>query len=92
MVTETSRLKVPAHVHAREFDGELIIVDLERGDYFGLDEVGSRMWQGLASGRSPAEVVDGLLAEYDVEKSRLSVDVLHLVKDLLARGLLVECP
>ena len=82
------RVRAAPAVHVREFDGELIILDLERGDYFGLDEIGARMWTELTAGRSPRQVAELLSREYDVEPAQLLSDVVSLVQELLDRGLL----
>jgi hypothetical protein len=70
-------------VSAREFDGEWIVLDLQRGSYFGLDEVGGKIWECLCAGRSPAEIVEVLAAKYDAPKAKLLEDVLVLINELL---------
>ena len=55
-VAPSDRVVVGPNVHARHFDGEMVVLDLDWGDYFGLNEVGMRMWSELAVGRTPAEV------------------------------------
>jgi hypothetical protein len=83
------RTKVPEHVHAREFDGELVVVDLERGEYFGLDPIGTRLWRGLEDGSTPAKVAQALVGEYEVEYGQLLNDLVGLANELVDRGLLV---
>ncbi|MEO8796689.1 MAG: PqqD family protein [Polyangiaceae bacterium] len=82
-----SRLVARADVHVRAFDGELVILDLARGDYFGVNEVGARLWAGLASGQTTREVALDLRGVYDVEEGKLLEDLLALTNELLARGL-----
>ena len=78
-------------VHAREFDGELIILDLQQGEYYALDAVGTQMWKHLVDGRSPAEIASVLQPEYKVEEAMLLKDVLVLLNELRARHLVVRC-
>jgi len=68
---------------------ELVLLDLERGIYYGLDPVGARMWQLLASGSSIETVVEAMLDEYDVEREQLQADLESLAKELREHGLLV---
>ena len=82
-----TRVTMSDHVHTREFDGEVILLHLERGDYFALNDAGAAMWHQLAKGRSPAEVASALAVSYEVSESTLMRDCLELVKDLLERGL-----
>ena len=75
----------------RELDGEAVLLDLESEAYFGLDEVGTRIWSLLEAERPLAEVHRLLLAEYEVGAEELWGDLVGLVGRLLAAGL-VEAP
>jgi len=68
--------------------GEAVLLNLVSGKYYGLDEVGTRIWTLLSvSGRLEA-VHQALLKEYDVPASKLRKDLLSFVEDLVAHGLL----
>jgi len=82
-------LQVARDVHSRKFGEELVLLDLTRGEYFSLDELGARIWEELAAGHRIGEVVERLAPQYDVERERFQVDLLALVEELLTRGLLV---
>jgi hypothetical protein len=84
------RVVVAAHVHVREFDGELILLHLEHGDYFALNSVGARMWRELENGSSPVEVAGLLAGEYEATEEQLTKDCVALVDSLLARHLVVR--
>ena len=86
-IGKDDHVKVAADVHVREFDGELVILDLAKGDYFGVNEIGARLWQGLASGKSPSEVATAIAPEYEVEPDVLVADLVALANDFAARGL-----
>jgi len=88
-VNEQTRVRVADNVFAREFDGEMVLVDLERGDYFGLNEVGARAWSKLVMGLSVGEIASSLVADYEVDRSALVVDLNHLIDALVERGLVV---
>ena len=83
------RLRASEGVHAREFDGEMVLLDLERGEYFGLDELGCVAWKGLVNGESPQEIADRIGPEHDVTPERLVSDLVALADELVARGLAV---
>ena len=70
-LTASSRIRVPEHVHVREFDGELVILDLDKGCYFGLDEVGTRVWQLMSEGSTLEQAVERLQPEYEVAPPRM---------------------
>lgn len=85
----TDRVRIPQEVLARQVGGETVMLDLAKGAYFGLDPVGARMWQLLAEGRTLADVRDAIGEEYDVSREDAERDLLALVADLMAQGLLV---
>jgi hypothetical protein len=71
-----------------ELEEEAVLLHVEAGVYFGLDEVGLRIWNLLVAGTTEAELFDRLLAEYDVEPDQLRSDIADFLDDLEAEGLL----
>jgi len=80
-------VRVPEDVIFRELDGEAVILNLDTGMYFGIDAVGTRMWQLLETQASLREVWVALQAEYDATPERLERDLLDFVDGLSAKGL-----
>jgi Coenzyme PQQ synthesis protein D (PqqD) len=68
--------------------GEVVILDIEQGVYFGLDGVGTLIWEMLQTPGPVSAIVDRILVEYDVERSAAEADVHALLADLAARGLI----
>ena len=75
-------------VLAQEVAGETVLLDLASESYFGLDAVGTRIWQLLQAGKAETEVVDTLLGEYAVEREVLEKDVTALLGKLEKAGLI----
>jgi hypothetical protein len=72
----------------RDLAGEAVLLDLEAGTYFGLNEVGTRAWNLLGGGGATlAAVHAALLVEYDAPPKQVWDDLLALVRDLLAHRL-----
>jgi hypothetical protein len=71
------------------FDGDLVILDLANGEYFALDPVGARMWEGLAARHSRDAIAEKIAQEYDVSVERALSDLSSLVDQLVSRRLLV---
>lgn len=82
------RLRVADNVVFRNLAGESVLLNLDTGTYFGLDAVGTRLWNLVAEHGSTALAIDALLAEYDVDAPRLQKDVTALIDQLLAKRLL----
>jgi hypothetical protein len=76
----------------QEVEGEAVILDLAQGQYFGLDEVGTRIWQLLQEHGSARAVFDQMLAEFDVEPERLEADLEELLEALADSGLVTLGP
>ncbi len=68
--------------------GEAAILNLESGVYYGLDEVGARVWTLISEPKRVAEVRDALLQEYEVEPERCERDLLALLASLADAGLI----
>jgi hypothetical protein len=87
-VSLSDRAFVTPRALCKDLGDEAILLDLETETYFGLNPVGNRILQLLASGRSIGETLETLLAEYDVPPGELERDVLALIEDLVQKGLL----
>jgi len=72
---------------SRELDGEAVILELESGTYFGLNPVGTRVWALIGQHSSLRGVFDVLRREYDVAPDVLESDLVGLVEQLRAKGL-----
>ncbi len=87
-ITFDRRVRVPENVMMRELDGESVILNLDSGYYFGLDEVGTRMWALLRDSESIQAAYEALLADYEVEPDSLQRDLVELVSKLVDNGLM----
>ena len=67
----------------RDLDGEAVILDLDSGTYFGLNAVGTRIWQLIQQHGRLMAVFDELCREYDVAPDKLESDLLELVSRLV---------
>ncbi len=71
----------------QELDGEAVLLNLESERYFGLDDVGTRVWQHLLEQRRLERVCEEMQKEFDVDESRLRADILQLVEELIEAGI-----
>ena len=76
----------------REVDGEAVILNLESGIYFGLDQVGTRIWQLIQAHGSLQKVFETMCDEFDVGSDALERDLLGLMGELCAKGLVRASP
>jgi len=85
-------VSVPGNVMARRVGDEVIILDLNGGEYFGLPDVAGRIWELLDDGKSLLEAAGLIAAEFGVDRSTAENDLLRLVDELCGKGLLIEAP
>ena len=83
----SSVLDIPNHVVAREVMGEMVLLDLGSGAYFGLDPIGARIWELASEGKSLGAIADVVLDEYDVTREDVEADILRLVGELCEKDL-----
>ncbi len=67
---------------------EVVVLNMATQQYFGLDDVGAKMWHLLIEHKNVDAVVAQLQQVYDVDEQRLSADVHALIRDLIAADLL----
>ncbi len=70
-------------VFAQEVDGEMVLLDMNSENYFGLDEVGTAIWQAMQEKETLQEVLDVLLEQYEVESDVLEKDLANFVNKLV---------
>jgi len=71
-----------------EFDGEIALMNAEKGHYYSLDEIGTKIWSLMVDPITIKEIVDILLTEFDVERDVCEKDVMDLMKQLFDQGLI----
>ena len=87
-ISMSSVLKVAPSIAARELQGEIVLLNLESGTYFGLDATGTSIWRLIDRHGDLQRVFDEMAAEYDVAAVDLRRDLLSLARQLVERGLL----
>ena len=85
----TQKVTISEEALSQEVNGETVILDLKSESYFGLDEVGTRIWQLLQEHGDIQKSFDIMLEEYDVEEEQLENDMTELVEKLEEAGLVI---
>jgi hypothetical protein len=86
-VNERTLVVVSEEWRSARLPGEIVILDLTGGEYFGLTEVGAFVWELIKQRRSVGDVVQAVLETYEVDEKTCRNDVTELLEDLAARGL-----
>ncbi len=83
-----NRVSIPQKVLFRDIDGEALILELATGQYFGLDEVGTRMWRRLEEHGEVEAACQALLGDFQVSEDELRRDLQEFIDQLASRKLL----
>ena len=87
MIDDVSVLTRSGTALTAEVDGETVMFDPDKGSYFALGDVGSRVWELLETPRSIDGLCAALLAEFAVEEDTCRSDVRTFVEQLRAAEL-----
>jgi hypothetical protein len=74
--------KANSQILFQKLGNEAVILHLQSEEYFGLDEVGTRIWEVLTEAGSIEKAIPLLLQEFEVEAATLEADVKELVDEL----------
>ena len=83
-------LKRREGVAAQVVDGEAVLLDIESGEYFSLNSVGSRIWELCDGTRSTAEIVLVICGEFDVAEDVATADAHEILDEFQNEKLVVE--
>lgn len=71
-----------------QVDAETVVLHFDKGLYFGLNEVGTLVWNQLQQPRKVQEIRDAILSEYEVPAEQCERDLLSLLEQLSEKGLI----
>lgn len=69
---------------------ELILLHLDSGEYFALDEISARIWHLCDGAHSVEEIVAAICGEYDAPEATVHADVVEVLQELQAADLVAE--
>jgi len=77
-----------ANAKAKVINRKAIIINLEKGNYYQLNGVATRIWEMLDGKNSLSQIVEKISKEFDAEKKQVEKDALQLIADLQKEGLI----
>jgi Coenzyme PQQ synthesis protein D (PqqD) len=87
-ICRASIARIREDVIFRKLEEEAVILNLATGIYYGLDPVGTRIWELIQERGMVDTVLEAILHEYEVEPERCEQDLLCLLRKLYAKGLI----
>ncbi len=89
MVDGSTVLQVPDPVLMRKVHDEVVLLNMVSEQYFGLDAVGACVIDAIQGGADIDGAIAAVFHAFDAPEDQIRTDVLALVEDLVASGLLV---
>lgn len=84
------RLKPGPDAFFNAVGDETVLLHVRNGAYFGIDPIGTTVWNGLNDGASLRDLCSTIAAEFDQPLEQVSADVRRFVEDLKANELVVD--
>lgn len=72
-----------------EVDGEVVMLSIENGEYYGMDQVGSRIWELIEQPIKIKELVACLIQEYKASEEICTTDLLSFISKLRDKKILI---
>ena len=70
-----------------DLDGESVVLDMSSGKYYGLNSVGSEVWNLIQQPKTVRDLRDALVAEFEVDPQRCEEDLLAWLESMSDKGL-----
>ena len=86
-ISFSDSVKIPDDVLISNLQDESVILNLDSERYYGLDSIGTRILSVLTTSESIEAAYNTLIQEYDVDRQALRQDLIALVENLVAQGL-----
>ena len=71
-----------------DFGDELVVLNLRDGFYYGLDDLGLRIWRLMQAPVTVRDIRDAVTSEYEVDAARCERDIRAFLDELAGRGLI----
>jgi PqqD family protein of HPr-rel-A system len=88
MITVQSTVSLAPGLTAAHLGDEAVLLDTNSGRYYGLNELGARIFELAKTSTSVQQIMDALLQEYKVEAERLEADLLAFLGEMEERKLI----
>ena len=85
---ENVEVTVSDGVLFQDLDGELVLLSMESGEYFSLNEVGAKIWVLITSDWSIPDILKSFINQFDASEEQLTGDIEMFLEHLLDHKLI----
>lgn len=87
-ITLDTTIKRSETIVSSELTDETVMMNVEKGSYYGLDDIETKLWQIIETSTSVSALCDSLLPNYDVSREQGETDVLTFLNELHTEGII----
>jgi hypothetical protein len=73
----------------RQLQGETVLLNMENGDYFTLNQMGTEIFSCISEGMDTEGIIEHLLEIYDAEYDRVKNDVISLIDKMKEKNIII---
>lgn len=73
-----------------EKNDEIVILNMESGMFFGLQDVSYDVWKIMEEHRDVASIVNEIVQIYDVARKEAEIDISNIINEMKENGLVIE--
>ena len=84
------KYSIVENIEFQNFDGDSVLLDLNTGNYFGLNEIGTDIWLLLEKKFKIDEIKSRLIEIYDIDSEQIELDVENFIEKMSENNLLVK--
>lgn len=85
----SARWTISDQAIAKSVGDEMVVLHLANGTYYGLDPIGVLLWEGMTAGKLPSQVIERILAQFEVDRATAESDLRTFLGELADSNLIV---
>jgi hypothetical protein len=89
MIKKDDTVSVSPHQVSATLADESIVLELQAGTYFGMNDVGTDVWKFLQQPRRVTDVIAHILERYEIEAHRAEAEILRFLEELANKNLVM---
>lgn len=84
MLTKNNKLCIS------EKNNEIVIMNMEKGEFWGLQDVSFDIWKILDNCKSIDEIADKIVQIYEVDRQEAAKDISNIIEEMKINGMVIE--
>jgi DNA phosphorothioation-dependent restriction protein DptG len=89
MVAKCDIVSVSPHQVYTTLGSEAVVLELQASNYFGMNDVGTAVWNFLQQPREVSDVIEHIVTNYEVSAEQAEIEILSFIQNLVDKNLVV---